>query len=57
MITAASIGFGLLASLGLLVNGMPRRRFLKAWPVTSALIFTVLLSLTAVLRFVPLRAS
>ncbi|HWS75604.1 MAG TPA: hypothetical protein VN324_10735 [Quisquiliibacterium sp.] len=57
MITAASIGFGLLASLGLLVNGMPRRSFLKAWPVTSALIFTALLSLTAVLRFVPIRPS
>jgi len=52
IITAVAIGCGLFASLTLLALGMSGRNFLKAWPVVSAVIFTVLLGAASVLRFV-----
>lgn len=57
LITAAAVAFGLLASLGLLLAGMPRRSFLKAWPVASALLFTLLLGASTVMRFVGMRGG
>lgn len=52
IITVVAIGCGLLGSLMLLALGMSGRNFLKAWPVASALIFTVLLGAASVLRLV-----
>jgi len=57
MITALALGLGLLASLALLLAGMPRRSLLKAWPVASALLFTALLGATTVMRMVSMRGG
>ncbi|GAA4406713.1 hypothetical protein [Quisquiliibacterium transsilvanicum] len=56
-ITAAAVALGLLASVGLLLAGMPRRSFLKAWPVASALLFTLLLGASTVMRFAGMRVG
>jgi len=56
-ITAAAIALGLLASLGLLLAGMPRRSLMKAWPVASALLFTLLLGASTVMRLAGMRVG